>query len=1091
MHLRHALIAAGSGFSAVMLTVSILALPARSTASVPASPIGAHAPSAAHGLNGLPTGLLPVLARTLATQSPQIWNAKAAGREALMLRNPAQHFSTLVNPQGMQLELDSHARQRLAIELLGLRSGGCYRPVAGAAPRVTAARVTIPHGQGLTEWYVNSPLGLEQGFTLSHPPAPGDSLTLVLRLHSQLAPKLQGHSLQFRNARGHTLLRYGNLLAYDADGRRLPAQMTLHGDRLELRVGLREARYPVTIDPLLGTVSSLTDPSGNANIRFGASVALTPDGNTALVGVPGFQLGTTSGAGRAVLFTRVNGQWQVTSQFADPNPTANEQFGTSVALSANGQIALIGTFAGCGNCGTTGKGVAFLWQKSSSGWPSSPTSSFSDPGAQSGDLFGEAVALSGDGNTALIGAPYASFNNQAQSGVAFVYTANGGVWASAPQPAAALLSNPVTAGTLLGYGVTLSSDGSLALAGAPGTSIGGNASVGAAYLYARPSGGWSGTPVPSQAFYDPAVRANGNLGFSVAMTPNGTEVLIGDPGTHSGVPGVGAAYLFTQNSNGTWSGVPAASFSDGSGSADDFGISVALSGDGMLALIGAPAANNYAGAVYVFAQANGSWPSTPTLGLADPGGAADDEFASVAVGGCGVGSCITALAGAPGTTVNGQAGAGKVYVLGQTADLSLALASSPANVPINQTVNYLFTVANNDGQVTADNLTLTDTLPAGMSFVSANAAGGSCGYNNGTLSCTLAQLAPQGFWKPSVTVKATAQGKIVNSATVSATQFDPNPADNTASASTFVDVPPVAANGSVSTTAGQAVTGTLSATPGYAGQQLSFAIAGQPAHGTVTLTNASTGAFTYTPATGFSGTDSFTFTASDGILTSNTATETITVTASAGGAGGSGSGSGSGGGGGALDWLSLTVLGLFWLALAGRTNGPGRKLIQRLRSLTMSPKNRICRMAFILLGLGLVWTAPAFGAPKTTTLQPFHAEKQIALGPNDAAVNVYVPIPAGKRLVIQYVSAAGSAPNGQALFFSVLVQLTGEPNLTQTYLPAAQQASGIAETLFVAGSPLREYSDNSLGLRVNRFGAFEGTTATVDMSVSGYLVNIP
>ncbi|EQD52260.1 preprocellulomonadin, partial [mine drainage metagenome] len=63
------------------------------------------------------------------------------------------------------------------------------------------------------------------------------------------------------------------------------------------------------------------------------------------------------------------------------------------------------------------------------------------------------------------------------------------------------------------------------------------------------------------------------------------------------------------------------------------------------------------------------------------------------------------------------------------------------------------------------------------------------------------------------------------------------------------------------------------------GAALTFAIVSQPANGTVSLTNASTGAFTYTPNTGFSGTDSFTFNASDSGGTSNTATETVTVNA--------------------------------------------------------------------------------------------------------------------------------------------------------------------------------------------------------------------
>ncbi len=87
---------------------------------------------------------------------------------------------------------------------------------------------------------------------------------------------------------------------------------------------------------------------------------------------------------------------------------------------------------------------------------------------------------------------------------------------------------------------------------------------------------------------------------------------------------------------------------------------------------------------------------------------------------------------------------------------------------------------------------------------------------------------------------------------------------------------PTAQNGSVTTTEGQAVSGTLSASAS-GNPALTFQIVSQPTNGTVTITDTSTGAFTYTPNSGFTGTDSFTFDASDSGGTSNTATETITV----------------------------------------------------------------------------------------------------------------------------------------------------------------------------------------------------------------------
>jgi|SRR5487761_820093 len=85
----------------------------------------------------------------------------------------------------------------------------------------------------------------------------------------------------------HTVLSYGNLLAFDAGHHPLPAQMALAGKRLTLNIDTRGARYPVTLDPLFSTTLALREPSPAANDQFGLSVALTADGATALVGADG------------------------------------------------------------------------------------------------------------------------------------------------------------------------------------------------------------------------------------------------------------------------------------------------------------------------------------------------------------------------------------------------------------------------------------------------------------------------------------------------------------------------------------------------------------------------------------------------------------------------------------------------------------------------------------------------------------------------------------------------------------------------------------------------------------------------------------
>lgn len=131
---------------------------------------------------------------------------------------------------------------------------------------------------------------------------------------------------------------------------------------------------------------------------------------------------------------------------------------------------------------------------------------------------------------------------------------------------------------------------------------------------------------------------------------------------------------------------------------------------------------------------------------------------------------------------------------------------------------------------------------------------------------------------------------------------------------------PVVQGGSLTVTENQSVSGTVSASDPEQ-DTLTFAIATPPAHGNADM-DPSSGAFTYTPAAGYSGSDSFSVTASDGLGTSAPATMSITVQASGGSGGGGGSSGGGGGGGGLLGLLGIvSLLGLALAAVSRNRRG--------------------------------------------------------------------------------------------------------------------------------------------------------------------------
>src|SRR5262249_36843765 len=150
------------------------------------------------------------------------------------------------------------------------------------------------------------------------------------------------------------------------------------------------------------------------------SIALSTDGSTALISAP-FDSG---GKGAAWWYTRSGGVWsQQGPKFTGALAFGNAWFGYSVALSADGTTALIGGTQDSVNPGGGGAaGAAWFFTNSGSGW--SQQAKLTEAVRSSSDGFGDSVALSADGNTALIGAPAYGGN----VGGAWFFVRTGGNW---------------------------------------------------------------------------------------------------------------------------------------------------------------------------------------------------------------------------------------------------------------------------------------------------------------------------------------------------------------------------------------------------------------------------------------------------------------------------------------------------------------------------------------------------------------------------------------------------------------------------------------------------------------------------------------
>ena len=136
------------------------------------------------------------------------------------------------------------------------------------------------------------------------------------------------------------------------------------------------------------------------NAYLGSSVALSADGNTALVGGPY----DNNALGAVWVFIRTGTTWsqQGGKLFIDECWGGTEQ-GGSVALSADGNIAIVGQYYAVGG---SALGVVGVYTRTDTVWSLQPPELIGT-GDPIQSIQGKSVALSADGNTAIIGGPNA------------------------------------------------------------------------------------------------------------------------------------------------------------------------------------------------------------------------------------------------------------------------------------------------------------------------------------------------------------------------------------------------------------------------------------------------------------------------------------------------------------------------------------------------------------------------------------------------------------------------------------------------------------------------------------------------------------
>jgi hypothetical protein len=518
-------------------------------------------------------------------------------------RCASQRYRTHFDERGFTVTSDA-GDWEFGLEPTGFgRDDALVPALARRAREVQGGRLEATWSDGLVEWYVNGVRGLEHGFDLAHPPSGGGQVVLLLAVRGGLTAEISDdeRTAVLRDAAGTALARYAGLLVVDALDRELPARLAATDAGLEIRIDDADARYPLTIDPLVeqAKLGNAQQSGWGVFDMFGSGVAVS--GDTVVIGAM-LEDGDSSGvngnqasngavdSGAAYVFVRDGSAWTEQAYLKASNTGVGDRFGSSVGISGD-TIVVGASREGSNATGVDGDetddtafeaGAAYVFVRSGTTW--SQQAYLKASNAQPFSRFGWSVDMSDD--TIVVGANLAS--------AAYVFVRTGTAWSEQ----AHLQASNSDAGDFFGTAVAICGDTIVVSAtgeDSNATGVDGDESdnsaekSGAAYIFVRSGATWS------QQSYLKASNPSQYDEFGGSVSVSGDVVVVGaayEDGSATGVNGLqddgasnaGAAYVFVR-SGANW-GLRAYLKASNTDAQDWFGNSVAVFGSTIL--VGAP-----------------------------------------------------------------------------------------------------------------------------------------------------------------------------------------------------------------------------------------------------------------------------------------------------------------------------------------------------------------------------------------------------------------------------------------------------------------------------------------------------------------------
>lgn len=472
----------------------------------------------------------------------------AGSQPAFQAPNRAHNIRTYFTPSGVQLvpRTSNTNNWLLKLSLVSYGYQGHEIDVQPAELLVNKNQIEYQRGSFI-EWYLNNEKGLEQGFTLEHPPVGvGDRFIINILANGDLSAEYDedNKAIIFSTVDGKQQLRYGGLFANDALGTHLPFSMKLHNQGIgssliQLSVDAQDAIFPITIDPTIEGLSvdySLKLTTDQTGDNFGYSVSTAGDVNNdgfddVIVGAPLHDNGQQDEGSAFVYYGSSTGLMTTPAWSAEPDQ-AGANFGISVDTAGDVNDdgfadIIIGAYFYSNT--EDEEGAAFAYYGSSGG-PSTTPDWVVYGGNEDAD-FGASVSTAGDLNNdnyddVIIGAPEYDF-----VGRVFAFYGSSSGLSNSPNWFAIDPNGP---GTTQEFGISVSEAGDVNGDNFDdvivGCSICTNYPGGAAFIYA----GSSNTSDPNLTWTAGLSQSNANFGTSVGSAGDVNndgydEVIVGAP----------------------------------------------------------------------------------------------------------------------------------------------------------------------------------------------------------------------------------------------------------------------------------------------------------------------------------------------------------------------------------------------------------------------------------------------------------------------------------------------------------------------------------------------------------------------------------